>query len=183
MLIIQSNSLEAVNNFMALATIDHKKASEYLLSEIKEGNVSPLKMKLAIKRLEEMLKTFKEDKEVETTIINDVKKALGNAKTVEMFGAKLSVAPTYTTYDFSNTNDIFLAQLKTIEQTIKELIKNREDSLKTITVPAGSIGIASRTEVIEKLPVIDWIDCGEEVVLRAPIKIQKEGVKISFIKD
>lgn len=180
-----SNELSNINKIAELATLDHIAISEIINRDILKGNIEPIDIHLVLKKFEKINENVigkNAPKETKEAILKSAEKYLEKGTSFEYKNAKISIASVYTWYDFTKCNDIYLNELKEIEKKIKELISNREESLKTITLPPGKLGIASRTEIIEYLPSLEWVDCGEEVILNAPIKYSKDGVKVTFKK-
>jgi hypothetical protein len=174
---------QGLKKFIGVYNVNHVDVANNLSTAIKDGIVDPIEVHLALKKMEKVQEEFKKDKETQELIVEAVQKHLsGNAKSVTMHNAQMSIAATYTWYDYSECNDIYYQQLQKIKTEIDELIKQREAYLKTLIPATSSLKLFKHTEVIEQLPTIEWVDCGEEVSINYPIKYQKTGVKTTFKK-
>ena len=167
-----------------LYDVNHNLVSGNLVEALKSGQLNPIQFHLSLKRMEKIIELVGKNTAAKDVIMDEVKRNLsGNVKTVKMYGATLSVAATYTWYDFSGCNDIYLNELYKIQDEIKALIKNREDELKLLIPKDNFLGITTATKVIDRMPSLEWTELGQDCVVTPPIKIQKEGVKVSFDKD
>lgn len=178
--IIKQTEETGLDNFINLININPKEIALNIQNQLKEGLLDAIKVKLVLKKLGDINEIFKTDKESENIIIKECRKY---GDTFDMYNAKFQVTSVHTTYDYSVCNDPYLTSLIEIEEKIKELKKVRETELKSIVAPAGSIEQAKRIEVINSIPELKWeTEQGIEVELYPPIKIQKEGVKITLKK-
>lgn len=175
---------EGLQKMVGLYDVNHNLVSGNLVEALKSGQLNPIQFHLSLKRMEKIIELVGKNTAAKDVIVEEVRKNLsGNIKSVKMYGATLSVASTYTWYDFTNCGDIYLTRLKEIEEEIKALVKNREDELKLLIPKDGFLGIATATKVIDRMPSLEWTDLGQDCVVTPPVKIQKEGVKVSFDKN
>jgi hypothetical protein len=175
---------DGLQKMVNLYDVDHNIVSGNLVESLKSGQLNPIQFHLSLKRMEKIIELVGKNTAAKDVIMEEVRKNLsGNVKTVKMYGASLSVAATYTWYDFANCNDIYLERLKEIKDEVDALIKNREDELKLLIPKDNFLGLATATKVIDRLPSLTWTELGQDCVVSPPVKIQKEGVKVSFDKN
>lgn len=166
-----------------LAQLDHVTFANDVANNIKEGTVDPLMIHIFLKRFEAIQKVLKDDKTVQTLINKEASKHIQDGKTFDFLGAKLTLTSVYTVYDFTECNDPVWTSLDTMEKEIKELKKNREDMLKSMfPEKAHLFSIEAPVIRVDKCPYIEWGEIGLDYALNKPLKIQKEGIKVSFPK-
>lgn len=172
----------ALKQYNELALLDDEQLVKQITTAVKNGDVSPLDVHLSMKRMEKVQKGVLADKDVKNAVLEEAKTHKESGQ-FEYKNAKLSVSPTRTWYDFSETNDLYYNRLIELKQTIDASVKEREEYLKTLIPNEKALSVSKTTIVVEQLPTIEMIDCGEEVVVNPPIKKQTMGVKTSFIKN
>jgi hypothetical protein len=183
-IIDDDNVSQGLTKFLNVYNADHIAVADALVDKLREGYINPIQFHLAMKRMEKLVEVVSKNDDAKDIIISEVRKNLsGNVKTVKMFGASLSVAATYTYYDFRECNDIYLNELYDIQEKVKQLIKDREDELKLLIPNNNDLRIPTATKVIDRMPSLEWTELGQDCVVSAPIKKQKEGVKVSFDKN
>lgn len=166
-----------------LAQLNHVTFAKDLTHAIKEGQLDPLMVHIFLKRIENIQKTLKDDKEVKELIKNEASKHNLDGKTFEFMGAKLQVTSVHTAYNFESCNDPLWSNLNEIFERVKAMKTERETFLKAAFPEKSSLfGVTAPRVVIDNLYSLEMLDCGEEVVLNAPVKYQQEGVKVTFPK-
>ena len=166
-----------------LAQLNHIKFAKDLGDSIKEGDVDPLVVHIFLKRIENIQKILKEDKEVGSAIKVAAGMHDGTGKQFSFMGAKLALTSVHTTYNYEQCGDILWTNLNEIFQQVKEMKEDREKFLKAaFPDKVNKFGFTAPRVVVEKLFTLESMDCGEEVVLNQPRKIQQEGVKVTFDK-
>lgn len=152
---------------------------------IKEGHVDPLKAYTVIKRMAKIADEVKDDIEVKAAALNQLELRLtGNQKSVELYGAKICKAATYTFYDFSGCEHDVLNELYFIKKQVEMHIKSIEDDLKKM-IPSETnqakveFGIENTAQQIElkEFPKFTWEGYGVVKDVKYPKKIQKMGMK------
>lgn len=151
---------DSVLNIVGLSKVAIKQASDAIILQINEGELNPLDVKLKLKALEALIKEMSEildplaRKEAETY----------GQKSFEKYGAKIELAETGTSYDFTWCNDYELNILNSQKTELDLKIKEREKFLKALS--------KSMTVVHE--------DTGEIITINPPVKKSTSSVKISF---
>ena len=161
-----------------LAQLNHEEVSNTIINSILEGEVDPLQVHMFLKRIE-LVKTNK-----------DVKEAVTNAasshspdKAFEFMGASLKVGAVHTAYDFSECGDLLWNNLNEMVTKFTAMKKAREEQLKVAFPENIGFGFKPPRMIIDHLYHVETVDCGEEVVLNQPKKIQQMGVKVTFKKS
>lgn len=181
----QETALQDISNL--ITTFDAKAYINHIKSNIIEGNVNPLSAFTIVKRMAKVSEEILQDSEIKKLANDEADKHLaGNQKTFTLHGATISKAATYTWYNFNECGHPVLDQLKVIEKEVKERIKLLEDELKLLIIPESKqhtlgVGMDTKTIVIDKIPVITWIDTEDQVIVQAPIKHQTIGLKYNKI--
>jgi hypothetical protein len=134
--------------------------SDQIIESVKNGETNPLKVRVWIKTMEEILERVK--KETEEAQLTEANK--WSEKKFEYAGAIIEKAPVKTDYDYSICNDGEWNSLNAELESIKAKKAQRESFLKALT----------RVETI-----IDK-ETGEVVEIRPPNKKVKDGLKISI---
>lgn len=183
----QENEISNANELMSVGqSFDSKQYARDILAATKNGEVNPLKAYTVVKRMENIAKTVLEDKEFKKLGLDEVEKHLsGNQKTIELYSAKISKAVTYTYFEFQDCGHPVWDELDKIEKIVKEAKKLIEEELKLLIPKETSqigLGITNDTKqiVVEKVPMLQWLDNEDQVTVQAPKKIQQIGIK--FLK-
>lgn len=170
-----------------VTTFDSKTYIERIKSDIKEGRVDPLAAFIVVKRMFKVGEDILQDKEIKAIALAEAEKHLSaNTKTFSLYSATISKAATYTWYDFTECGHPVLEQLKKIEEEVKLRIKLLEDELKLLILSDSAqmtLGVKDDTKTIkvEKIPFLRWEDTEDEVVVRAPQKMQQIGLKFNKV--
>lgn len=179
-----------------------KKADEIIKSFsdiVLSGEVQPAIAGVVFRRMEKVIEEVKKNPLVKEAIINDTRKYLENGKSGICFGSKVTIAATYTTYDFEvckdkrwdayNTLEIYVKERKKlIEEELKLLLK--EDEARRSKATGLGIGVATKDIAATALPVIKVDESTGEILIvmendsemftvYPPTKIQTEGIKYS----
>lgn len=173
------NELQKYNE---MALLDHETLSANIIEAVKNGEVDPLDVHLAMKRIDKIQELVGKDKEVKEAVLTAARKHRESGQFVYK-NAKINVQATHTWYDYSNTNDLYYERLLELQDKIKAAVKEREEWLKTQIPSEKTLSIKKTTVIIEELPDITMLECGEEVIINPPVKMQSIGVKTSFIPN
>jgi hypothetical protein len=172
-----------ISKIVNLYNVSHTEVGRALAQEIKDGNVDPVKLHLAIKRMEKIIEVYKEDKNATDIIKNEVQKYVDRGE-AKIFGATLSVGNVYTTYDFGACDDMYYNELISIKNKVDALIKERQEFLKSLFGDTTrKLGIQTKTIVIDHMPTFELLECGEDCQVNPPVKISRDGVKVRFNKE
>jgi hypothetical protein len=114
-------------------------------SEILSGDFDPLEIDLHLKKLEELVKGIREDKEVKAVVFSELEKYV--EKSVRRFGCEIQKR-LLTEWDYSLTGDSELFQLEAKAKIINEQIKDRKQFLQL--VPDNGIVNPETGELIYK---------------------------------
>ena len=163
-----------------LAQLDHIALANTIINSVLEGEVDPLQTHMFLKRIEKISEIVKENKQVKEAVTNAASQY--GDKPFDFMGATLKVGAVHTAYDFSSCGDITWNNLNELFNTIKELKADREKVLKAAFPDNPKFGFTAPRVVVDKVLALTEMDCGEEVVLAAPRKIQQTGVKVTFKK-
>ena len=185
---MEQNENKQLQPFMAMVNLPHEQIAEQLITLVKEGNVDPIKVMLAIKRMEKVVKLTIDskdgNKELRDIFKSSVSQALEGGKSITMFGANLRLQATGTYYDYSNTNDSVLMELYKIKEEVDLAVKKREADIKQL-LPAEdtqTLGIRSKKVIQEGMPSFTWSDDEFEETIFPPIKCAGESVIVTFKK-
>jgi hypothetical protein len=130
-----------------------------VINQVEDGKLDPLRVRLLCKTLDEVSekinKGTKEHQEREAAKYGE--------KTFIYHGAQFDHAPVYTVYDYSVCGDPVYNELKKNLAELNEMLKKREDFLKSLT---GQETLVS--------------DTGEIATIIAPLKKQTMGVKVTL---
>jgi hypothetical protein len=173
------NQIQAITN---IAQVSHEQVAHFIKQSITKGEVSPIDIYIALKRMEKIVEGVKNDKEIKDIVLEATEKAKDGGKSYERMGATLTTGAVYTWYDFTDCNDPLWTELKTIEEEIKNRLKQREEMLKALIPKANQLTVSKTSVNIEELPTISWEPNGETVLLNPPVKKQSQGVKVTFKK-
>lgn len=157
--------------------------------KILNGEVDAARAGVIIKRMAKISEEILKIKKVKEAIYKETKKYIeGGQKNI--FGASISIAATYTTYDFKECGHIVLNELYNIQEQIKEAIKSIEDELKlmiptkdTMINVEGKFGIkdTSKDIVIKHIPELIWRENDDVINVKPPVKIQSIGLKYNRV--
>lgn len=133
--------------------------SDQIIESVQAGEISPLKVRIWIKTMEEILERVK--KETAQNQLTEADK--WSEKKFEYMGATIEKAPVSTSYDFTVCKDAVWERFKADEDTAATRKKEREAILKALTGPMDVIS-----------------EDGEAVKIYPPLKKQVDGLKISI---
>lgn len=167
---------------------DSKNFIETIKSVIKEGNADPLAVYTVLKRMAKVAEEIFDDKEISTIVLNEADKYLsGSQKSFKLYSATICKMAVHTWYDFSACGHPVLDELYKIKKEVEIRIKALEEELKLL-IPKetkGQIGFGilpdTKQIVVDKIPFLKWEETDDQVVVQAPKKIQKEGLKFMKI--
>jgi len=134
--------------------------SKRIIDDVRNGNVSPLRVKAYCKTLSDIAETI--DKATKSEQLTEAEKY--GSKTFDLYGMEISVGAVRTEYNFHSCNDPIYERLSKMKDEISEQIKKREAFLKTV------VGLVN---------VIDEAT-GEECRIAAPTKKVTDGIKTSW---
>ncbi len=187
--LIDEEQLTGIQKFMNIAIIPHDNVAKEIAHQVKEGIIDPIQIYIALKRvakIEELcLDSQKGDKELREIMLNKVRHSLNGGKSIDMYGANLSIRATGTRYEFQDCKDSVLNKLMEIEKEVKVRIKQRQDFIK-VTLPADdtkSLTIRSKKIIQEGVPSLVWSDDEFEETIFPPIKLAGESVICTFKKE
>lgn len=133
--------------------------SDQIIESVKEGETSPLQVRVWIKTMEEILERIK--KETNQEQITAAEKYSENK--FEFAGATLEKAD-FGKYDYSVCCDPDWEQASADENTAAEKRKARETFLKALQAPI---------DILHK-------DTGEVITIKPPVKKSNPGLKVSI---
>ena len=175
--------------FLGVAQVSHEGVAEAIKREIVEGNVNPLEVLIALKRMQKVIEltvdSSKGDKEVKEILRKAVETSLDGGKSLDYMGANLRIQDTGVHYDYSECNDIYLNELYRIQELVKENIKKREEEIKALLPPEDNkkLGIRSRVIVQEYLPHFEFVEHGEDNTIFPPIRKAGSSIICTFKKQ
>jgi hypothetical protein len=137
-----------------------KSFSDKVVTEVVNGNIDPLRVKVLCKTLEQIAENI--DKGTKSNQVSEAAKY--GDKPFAFMGAELHHTATYTSYDFSTCGDPQWESLDAELKSLQERKKAREEFLKTVSTG---------------LTVVDDLT-GEMVTLSPPSKKQSMGVKVTI---
>ncbi len=164
-----------------LAQLNHEEVSNTIITSILEGEVDPLQVHMFLKRIEKIAELVKTNKDVKEAV---TKAASSHSpdKVFDFMGASLKVGAVHTAYDFSECGDLLWNNLNEMVTKFTAMKKAREEQLKVAFPENIGFGFKPPRMIIDHLYHVETVDCGEEVVLNQPKKIQQIGVKVTFKK-
>ena len=173
---------QQLTSITQMAQFNHIEVAKTITEAIKNGEIDPLVTHMFLKRTEKLAELVKEDKEVKEAI---TKAASSHSpdKAFEFMGASLKVGAVHTAYDFSECGDLLWNNLNEMVTKFTAMKKAREEQLKVAFPENIGFGFKPPRMIIDHLYHIETVDCGEEVVLNQPKKIQQMGVKVTFKKS
>ena len=182
------NEISNANELMSVGqSFDSKQYVRDILAATKNGEVNPLKAYTVVKRMEKVAKEVLEDKEFKKLGLDEAEKYLsGNQKSIELYSAKIMKAVTYTYFEFKDCGHPVWDELNRIEEEVKAKKKVIEEELKLLILKETTqigLGITNDTKtiVVDKVPMLQWFENEDQVVVKAPKKIQQIGLKFMKI--
>lgn len=185
----QQQENKGLTPFLQMVNLPFENIAENIIQQVTEGNVDPVQMYLALKKMEKVVKLTIDssdgNKELREICKDAVRKTLDGGKSVEMFGASLRMQATGTWYDFKGCNDTVLNELYKIQTQVNELIKTREGEIKVL-LPAEDnkkLGVRTRTIIQTGFPQFIIDENEWEDVISPPIKNAGESIIVTFKKQ
>lgn len=131
--------MEITTASSALALFETTKAQREsfaaaIVSEIKEGNIDPLKIHMQLKSAEHLLKSTNENPEYKSLLLDAAEK---HGKKFETYNAEFQIKEAGTKWDYSNCGDDKLIELEFRINALTDQLKARQKFLQTI--PAAGI--------------------------------------------
>ena len=178
----QENKQLQLQTVANLAQLNHEEVSNTIINSILEGEVDPLQVHMFLKRIEKIAEIVKTNKDVKEAV---TKAASSHSpdKAFDFMGASLKVGAVHTAYNFSECGDLLWNNLNEMVTKFTAMKKAREEQLKVAFPENIGFGFKPPRMIIDHLYHVETVDCGEEVVLNQPKKIQQMGVKVTFKKS
>jgi transcriptional regulator of nitric oxide reductase len=135
------NQLTTTNILSLLDTTKAERQSFVLdlISRIEEGEADPVKVKVQVKKMEDLLKAIGENQRFKDLVMDEATKY---GKSFEMYNAKFEIRSAPAKMDYSCCNDAEWSRLTNSIEELKTRLKDREAFLKTIPV----IGLETRVD-------------------------------------
>lgn len=167
-----------------LAQLNHLEFGKQIANAIVEGTVDPLMIQIFLKRMEAIQKELKGNEEVKRIMLDEAYKHNADGKTFPFMGADILVGAVHTSYDFSVCGDILWDNLNEIFNQVKEMKEEREAFLKAaFPEKVSKFGFnPPPTVIVHNTYSLVSNDCGEEITLKAPLKRQQQGLKVTLPK-
>lgn len=177
---------DKVGNVLSTALMNHKEVAKNIKDILLSGEVDPIELYIGLKRMDKVISltisSQDGDKEIKEIFKEKVRLALDGGKSVDMFGANLSLRATGTRYDYTDCKDSYLTELYKIQNQVKELIKAREDEIKVV-LPAENnkqLGVRSKKWIQEGMPYFGISEDEFEETIFPPVKYQGESIFCTF---
>lgn len=186
----QTHNAEPITNkvstVLGTALMNHKDVAKNIKEVLLSGDVNPLEVYVGLRRMDNVVAltigSEKGDKDIKEMMKEKVRVALDGGKSVDMFGANLSLRATGTYYDYKECGDKYLLELYRIQEEVKGLIKQREDEIKTALPPDDNkkLGIRSKKTIQEGMPYFGITEDEFEQVIFPCTKKQGESIFCTF---
>jgi len=142
-----------------------KESMERFFNQTKDlilsGERNPLELAVVLKAIEETISKLRKDEEIENSIQKEFEKH--SKKTVEIYGAKMTLKETGVRYDYSNS--LVWSKLAETKTEAENKVKEHEAFLKTLK---------------DKTIIVDETS-GETIELWPPVKTSSTKVTVSLI--
>lgn len=180
--------IDTISNFL---NIEGAEFGAQIFNSLKEGEVDPIKVLLMIKKMNHIHQYFlgSTQEKVNPKAKEYLKEKISNLigkETYRAYGASVSIEAIggTTTMDYKECGDIELNRLYELEKQIKEMIKAKQDYIKTNLPPTtNQIGLRTHKITIDALPVIRYEPIDDVICnLVPPIKYNREGIVVRFAK-
>lgn len=131
-----------------------------VISRLEEGIADPIRIKLQVKKMEELVKSLQDNPRFKELVMDE---AVKYGKTFEMYNAKFEVRSLPAKYDYSTCNDPEYNRLAASLEELKTQIKEREAFLKSL--PA--VGLETVTDDGEVIRLYPPVKChaGETIAI------------------
>ncbi len=176
---------DKVGNVLGTALMNHKEVAKNIKSILLSGDVDPIELYVGLKRMDKVIaltiSSADGDKEIKELFKEKVRMSLDGNKSIDMFGANLSLRATGTRYDFTDCKDTYLVELYKIQKQVAEKIKEREEYIKMV-LPADSrtLGVRSHKMIQQGMPTFSISDDEFEETIFPCTKIQGESIFCTF---
>ena len=155
--------------------------SEIIIEKIKSGDINAPLIGVVLKKFAKLQEEVNKDVDAKRIIFDETSKHQeGNKKTIELYGAKITIGSVYTWWEYQDCQDPLWDALDNIEKQLKLFKKQREEELQA-TVPkvTSMFGIPTKAMIIEQLPKLIWEESGEVIQITPPAKKSTDGLKYS----
>ncbi len=174
-----------VGSLLGTALMNHKDVAKNIKAVLLSGEVEPLELYVGLKRMDKVIaltiSSQDGDKEIKELFKEKVRMALDGNKSVDIFGANLSLRATGTSYDYKDCKDSYLLELYKIKKEVDEKIKAREFEIKTALPPdSNTLGIRSKKIIQEGMPYFGISEDEFEETILPPVKYQGESIFCTF---
>lgn len=138
-----------------LSLLDTTKAErasfiEDVITRIEEGQADPIKVKLQVKKMEELVKALQDNSRFRDLVMDE---AVKHGKTFEMYNAKFEVRSLSAKYDYSMCNDAELTRLNASIEELSAMKRQREAFLKSLPA-TGLETVTEDGEVVRLYPPV-----------------------------
>ena len=123
--------------------------AQSVINSAKDGLISPLKLHLQVKCLEDLIKQITSNPDYKELTLDEAYKF---GKTFEQYNAKFEIKEMGVKYDFSVCGDPIINDLLEQQATLDMQIKERQKFLKTI--PAAGLQTLIEDEVVTLYPPV-----------------------------
>ena len=100
-----------------------------IVDSIENGQVSPLKIHLQIKAMEDIIEQLKANTAYRNALLNEAEK---HGKKFEYMNAEIAIREVGTKYDYANSADEHLHELMEQKSALDTAIKNRQKMLQSL---------------------------------------------------
>lgn len=180
------NKETAIEVFKGIINTKVAVTTEFIVNQIKEGNVDPAYIGVVLKKFSKIQETLDKKHKDTKQIIQEatLKYKEGNSKTFELYGVKVQERERGY-WDYSQTEDPVLERLKNIEKEVKTQIKAREDELKAKAAAYNSTnkvenilseGIKSFVVHVDALPELVWKEAIADIETNPPVKMSTSSL-------
>jgi hypothetical protein len=121
-----------------------------LVSRLEEGIADPIKVKLQVKKMEDLVKQIQDDPQFKDLVMDE---AVKYGKSFEMYNAKFEVRSLPAKMDYTSCNDAEHARLTASIEALKTQLKDREAFLKSLPA-TGMETITEDGEVVRLYPPV-----------------------------
>lgn len=183
---VREQGLAIINNILDRPS---KATVALIKTAIENGEGDPAYTGIILKKLSKIAEEVKKDKTLQDIIESDTKKYNdGKGKTFTLHGAKITIANTGF-WDYSTTEDPYMDELKSIEATVKDLIKKRQEELQakaqaweTKNSPKNVVdfGLKPFNVSWDELPELKWNEGYGEIATNPPVKRGHETLRYSL---
>lgn len=180
---------QAIQIFKGVLSQKAQTTADVIISNLIEGKSNPIYIGVILKKFAKIQELVNKNREVSDLIIEETSKYFeSKSKTIEMFGAKITVANTGY-WDYSNTEDPYLQALEEINSKTSELIKARKEEIQakagaweSINTPGNivSFGIKPFNITWDNMPFLEWEEAAGEISTNPPTKKGRETLRYTL---